>query len=653
MKFRKPILASGLLAAGTLIAGAAQAGGSLDTADITAGNVTVPGFIDGLIIPIKWDARCLPLKYTLDTTPPNFNTPAPDVDLATTRAELQASMEQWNAIRTSFIEMDITATRDIRGGVLTGPGVIGGFDFVNELNFVTQGGFLAAAPSVALIEDSTFVVGQDIDLDGDSDVFTPSGAHDNVCRDADGDGDIEFPAGTYTAGTILDNDVGFSATVGIPWNTTPDALLTTDIQAVAVHELGHSHGLSHSLINQLSKTNGEGATMFPFIDINDPGTESSQRTPALDDVAWSSYLYPENSAHSGPGALQPGDQGFDTKFGLVKGSVTSGRTGLPVAGANVWVQHPHNTTVSVSGYSGTTQLLLQRGPSGITDNDAGLFFGPNAAFSVLNGNYTIPVPAGDYIVGLQSLDGQPAATGNISLNAIVGGVFSDLNFREEFWNRELENGAETRPGHSFPVRVNNGGVTHVDFVTNVSNVLRRTDGNFDANDPFGFTLAPGGRLYAVRFPNANVQAFLGGTGVLHTGLFLTDVADASVPVNFASARLTTGSLNANGTASINLAAPLAIEAPFASQDTDFGTMFFKNPENLTQAVKNVLSLNPGTDLFMVLEVPAAPFPGVSNFAPLVGLDNDTVGSSFVSDDGGVTFNPQAGFNYFFELAARP
>ncbi len=653
MRNLRHLVAGTLLAAGAFAATGAEAGGSLDTVDITAGTVTVPGFVDGLVIPIKWDARCIPVNYTLDTTPPNFNTAAPDIDLATTRAELQASMEQWNKIRTSFIEMNITATRDLRGGVLTPPGAIGGFDFVNELNFVTVGGFLAAAPSTSLIEDTTFVAGQDIDLDGDSDVFAPSGPKDLNCKDADGDGDIEFSAGNYAAGTILENDVGFSATVGIPWNTTPDALATTDIQAVAVHELGHSHGLSHSLINQFSSTDGEGATMFPFIDINDPGTESSQRTPSSDDIAWSSFLYPENSAHSGPGALQPGDKGFDTAYGLIRGSVTSGRTGLPVAGANIWAQHHANGRVAVSGYSGTTKLLVQPGPTGVTDFDAGLFFGPNAAFSVLNGDFVIPVPAGDYFIGLQSLDGQPAATGNISLNAIVGGQFTDLNFREEFWNREFESGNETRPSQAFSVRVNNGGVTHVNFVTNVSNVLRRTDGNFDANDPFGFTGAPAGRLYAVRFPNANVQAFLSAaSAVLHTGLFLTDVADASAPVNFASARLTTGTVSGT-TASINLAAPLAVEAPFNSQDTDFGTMFFKNPENLTAAVKNVLSLNPGTDLFMVLEVPVGPFPGVSNFPPLVGLDNDTVGSSYVSDDGGVTFNQQAGFNYFFELAARP
>jgi hypothetical protein len=649
MSNRKHLLAAAVVTA-CAISGSAFAGGALDTVDITAGTVTVPGFVDGDVIPIRWDARCMPVAYTLDTTPPNFNTAAPDIDLATTRAELQASFDQWNGIRTSWIEMNITRTENIHNGVLDAPGAIGAFDFINEINFVTRGGFLAASPSVSLIRDATLVPGQDIDLDGDSDVYAPSGHH-TTCRDADGDGDIEFPAGDYEAGTILDNDIGFSATVGIPWNTTPDNLLTTDIQAVAVHEFGHSHGLSHSFINQFSRTDGEGATMFPFIDINDPGTESSQRTPAPDDIAWSSYTYPENTASSGPAALQGNDQGFDSHFGLVKGTVTSGRTGAPVAGANIWVQ-THGGRVMVSGYSGTTRLLVQPGASGITDADAGLFFGPNAAFSVLNGDYTIPVQAGDYFVGLQSLDGQPAAPGNISLNAIVGGRFSDLDFREEFWNRENETGTEELPGQQFTLRVNNGGVTdHVDFVTHATNTLRRHDGNFDANDPFGFTAAPGGRLYAVRFPNADASAFMAGTTLLTMAQFLTDVADASVPVNFASARLTTGSLNPDGTASVNLLTPLARSTPFAAQDTDFSPWFFNNPQGLSNTVRNRLSQ--GLDLFLVLEVPDAPFPGVSNAAPLIGLDNDTVGSSFVSDDGGVTFNPQAGFNYFFDLVARP
>ncbi|MGH8497143.1 MAG: hypothetical protein ACREVN_13510, partial [Gammaproteobacteria bacterium] len=178
-------------------------------------------------------------------------------------------------------------------------------------------------------------------------------------------------------------------------------------------------------------------------------------------------------------------------------------------------------------------------------------------------------------------------------------------------------------------------------------------GDFDANDPFGFTGAPDGRMYAVRFANDDVQSFLAAGSVLHTGLFLTDVSDASAPVIFESAMLTTGRLNTDGTADIDMNSLLQRQSPFLAQDTDFATMYFDLPTILTLFVEIVLELDPDTDLFLVLEVPDGPFPGFSDTPPLIGLDNDTVGSSFQSDDGGVTFTPRTDVNFFFELVARP
>lgn len=656
MNLRKQI-AGALAVVGGCVLSQAHAGGVLETVDITPMNVTVPGSFDGLLIPITWDVRCIPVEYTLDSTPPNALNPAPDVDINTTRAELQASMDQWNKLRTSFIEMKIRSVRDLNGGALTPPGAIGAFDFINELNFVTQGGFLAAAPSVALIKDTTLTAGQDVDLDGDSDVFTPGAATGQRCKDIDGDGDIEFPAGAYKAGTILDNDVGFSATNGVPWNTTPDGLLTSDIQSVAVHELGHSHGLSHTLVNQHSRNDGSGATMFPFIDINDPAAEAEQRTPATDDIAWSSYLYPEGSASSGPGALQGGDRRFSDHFGLVTGEVTSGTVGGPVAGAEVWLQDAITDKVVVAGFSGTTQVLVVPGDTEITDVDAGLFILNDPDYSVLNGNYVIPAPPGIYKVGLQSLDGDPAAPGNISITAIVGSFFTDLDFEEEFWNGGLERADETRPADALPVLVRAGrDRSGVDFVTNVTNTLRYTDGVFDDDDPFIsplFPPAPPGRLYAVRFANEDVLDFLAAGSVLHTGQFLTDVSDASAPVIFKSAMLATGRIKVDGTADIDLDHVLERRSPFLAQEDDFSPLYFRFPNILSFLTRALLELQPNTDLFLVLEVPKAPFPGFSNLPPRIGLDNETAGESFLSDDGGATFTPQAGFNYFFELVARP
>lgn len=134
----------------------------------------------------------------------------------------------------------------------------------------------AVSPSGTLVEDRQFSPGEDIDLDGDSDVFDPTAPLDPgfgiaVCSAVDGDGDHEFPAGFYRAGTMLDGDILFGAAEIVPWVLDPTTLTGgVDLQAIAVYESGHSHGLSHSPINQTSASDGGGATMFPFLDSNDP-----------------------------------------------------------------------------------------------------------------------------------------------------------------------------------------------------------------------------------------------------------------------------------------------------------------------------------------------------------------------------------------------
>ena len=178
-------------------------GGALETADITAGTMTRPPFLDGPLVPMKWDPRCIPVGYTCFDD--GINEPP------AAGPELAAGFASWNAIPTSYINMGITST-------VAAPGnPFGAFDFVNEINFDAPGPFLAASPSVALIRDTTLVAGMDLDGDLDPDVDGSI----TVCTDVDGDGDFEFPAGFYKAGTILDNDIFFNGT--FVWVTTPSA----------------------------------------------------------------------------------------------------------------------------------------------------------------------------------------------------------------------------------------------------------------------------------------------------------------------------------------------------------------------------------------------------------------------------------------------
>ncbi len=288
-----------------------RAGGFLETPDIT-GLVPspLPGHVVGKLVPIRWDARTIPVRYAVNTTldpVPNPLGPA-FLALADARAELQASFDAWNVIKTSYMQMVIA-------GATTNQGTVG-FDMVNELTFRTSSGFgaIASSPSVSLIEDVTFLHGEDIDGDGDADVSSAIAA----ASDVDGDGDIEFPAGFYRAGTILDNDVQFNTKTTNGYRFTIDPLaadtasVSVDLMAIAVHEFGHSLGLSHVLDNQISATDGTGSSMFPFIDTSDPASELAQRTLSSDDIAWASYHYQEGTAHTGPAALQTGDIAFGT-----------------------------------------------------------------------------------------------------------------------------------------------------------------------------------------------------------------------------------------------------------------------------------------------------------------------------------------------------
>ena len=326
-----------ILAFAVLIATPIFAGGALETVDIT-GDVPSPiaGHVIAKVIGIKWDARMIPVPYRMNNSLDPVPNPlgAPFLSVAQAQSVMQASFDEWNRIPTSFINMQIVGT--------TPKTSLQGFDQINEITFRTASGFtaIASSPSVSLIRDVTLVHGQDIDGDGDADVSSAITA----IADVDGDGDNEFPARFYRAGTILDNDVQFNTKTSnglrftVADSDADTASRSVDLMCVAVHEFGHSFGLSHVLNNQDSNVDGNGATMYPFIDTGDPVSELSQRSPNSDDIAWASYFYPEGSASSGPAALQAGDIAFDKRYGLITGEIRHGVLDQPIAGASVFTQ---------------------------------------------------------------------------------------------------------------------------------------------------------------------------------------------------------------------------------------------------------------------------------------------------------------------------
>ena len=622
----------------------ANAGGPFESFDITgAGPSPIPGHLLARVIPIKWDARSMPIPYRVNNTLdpiPNPLGPA-FLTVAQVSAAFQDSWDEWNNIPSSYLNAQVVGTTN-------NPGLIR-FDMINELTFRTAAGFgaIASSPSTNLIADSTFVNGLDIDGDGDSDVSSAI----SVMSDADGDGDHEFPVGLYKAGTILDNDVQFNTKVSNGLRFTIDdaqvdaVARSVDLECVAVHEFGHSIGLSHSQDNQNSASDGNGATMFPLIDTTDPASELAQATPDIDDIAWAAFTYPEGTAASGPAALQAGDVAFSSAWGLITGELRHGVLNQPVAGGSLFAVNRANNEVTVSGFSGTTNLSFN-------PLNGGLFFVPNVAQAIPNGNYVIPVPPGNYSVGVEAVDGSPNTAPQISFTTQIGTFFGQQNFHEEFYNNNNEAAIERDPAEAKNVHVNAG---QVNANTNIITNNQITIAGFGGRQAQGFINPPaGGLIYAVQFPASQISALNGGNPtLLQMGIFDTLILDASVPVIFARAMLTTGVINPDTTATVNLATPLDSSITFLAQDTDFAPYYFKNPHDLSEVIRLGIADGSIQNLFLVLEIQTAPFPGVSAQPSLIGLSTQApiLGRSYLSTNGGVSFLRRNDLNFRIGMVA--
>src|SRR5687767_8927686 len=137
------LMLSALLLAGT---SGMQAGGNLETLNINGFRPSpIAGDILADLVGIRWDTRTLPVRYrvnaSLDPVPNPLGTPF--LSVAAASEVMQDSLDLWNQIPTSYIDMQIV-------GTLVNVGQQG-FDMKNEVTFRTTATFnaIAVSPSVS------------------------------------------------------------------------------------------------------------------------------------------------------------------------------------------------------------------------------------------------------------------------------------------------------------------------------------------------------------------------------------------------------------------------------------------------------------------------------------------------------------------------
>jgi matrixin len=195
-----------------------------------------------------------------------------------------------------------------------------------------------------------------------------------------------------TTGEILDADIFFNSTFA--WSVAAGGEAgRQDLESIAVHEIGHLHGLGHSMIGETElvgggrRVLGAEAIMFPIA--FSAGTVN--RTLRADDIAGISDIY--------------GDSTFRSSTGSLTGRVTKNGTG--VLGAHIVAFNPASGKL-VGGFTlsndGTFTIAgLEPGPhvvrvEPLDDGDIASFLDPSldidVNFKVVFFNKLVVVPRG-------------------------------------------------------------------------------------------------------------------------------------------------------------------------------------------------------------------------------------------------------------------
>jgi hypothetical protein len=358
-------------------ASVAHAGGNIQVRDPDA---------PATIVSAHWDQRRMPIHWQLSKD----GLPGSTITNAVLETQLQSAFASWDGLATANVSFVYDGQVDARDG--RNSGAFGaGVDGRNLVTFTDPDFVFDGQLAVTL---TTFFT--------DPIVVTAANA------DLDGDGTADLPVGTYPAGSIFDADIVFNS--GVDWSVSgaPGAF---DVQAVALHEVGHLLGLCHSGIRH--------AVMWPFL-----GNDTvALRTPSVDDVAWLSHRYPAEPAQS-------------VAFGRIAGTVTSGVNGLPVLGAHVYAVHPTTQAPIVGGYSA----------------DDGSFVVPGLA-------------PGAYLLAIEPLDGDPVGLEPFRVNEVVASTL-ETAFPDEL--RDANEGAVEADATAFEVIPVTAGATAGgrNFVTN-------------------------------------------------------------------------------------------------------------------------------------------------------------------------------------------